>query len=155
PPFELPTIPELRAPSHVVAKQGVHRVHAGEFVTAEDGTGVVHMAPCYGADDYELGARQGLPIYAAVGRDGKLAIDVGHVPAGTFFKDADHDLTKDLVERGRLFARATVQHSYPFCWRCDTPLLYYATPAWYLRTTAYRDAMVAENAKIRWAPPEM
>ncbi|MBI3819770.1 MAG: isoleucine--tRNA ligase [Planctomycetes bacterium] len=156
PPFEnLTNIPDLRAKPRPEAAAALHTIRAGEFVSSEEGTGIVHMAPCYGADDYELGEREGLPIYAAVGRDGKLAIDVGRAARGTFFKDADAGLMAELKDHGKLFARTTVQHTYPFCWRCDTPLLYYASPSWFLKTTAYRDAMVENNKKIRWAPPEI
>jgi isoleucyl-tRNA synthetase len=128
-------------------------LYAGAFVTSEEGTGFVHVAPFYGADDYELSLRQGLAMVRAVGSDGRLEDSIGGVDKGTFFKDADHGLTADLKARGRLFDRSAVQHSYPFCWRCDTPLLYFASPAWFLTTTAYKDAMVAENRKTRWAPP--
>ncbi|MFN0206354.1 MAG: isoleucine--tRNA ligase [Planctomycetota bacterium] len=155
PPFTLAHVPDLRPDATKVNKQKIHTVLTGEFVTSEDGTGIVHMAPCYGADDYELGEREGLPIYAAVGRDGKLAIDVGRAEKGTFFKDADAALMTELKENGKLFARSTTQHSYPFCWRCDTALLYYASPSWFLKTTAYSEKMVAKNREIRWAPPEI
>lgn len=156
PPFEyLTNIPDRRTKPRDGVERVLHTVCAGEFVTSADGTGIVHMAPCYGADDYELGEREGLPIYAAVGSDGKLAIDIGKVPRGTPFKEADAGLMTDLKDRGRLFARSTTQHNYPFCWRCDTALLYFASPSWFLKTTAYRDAMVENNKKIRWAPPEI
>jgi isoleucyl-tRNA synthetase len=155
PPFPTENVPDLRGDTAKIQRDHLHTVMPGNFVTSEDGTGIVHMAPCYGADDYELGEREGLPIFAAVGRDGKLSIDVGRAVKGTFFKEADAALMAELKESGRLFARATVQHSYPFCWRCETPLLYYATPSWFLRTTAYRDAMVAQNRAIRWSPPEI
>lgn len=155
PPFLLTNIPDLRPDASKINKQKIHTVLAGEFVTSVDGTGIVHMAPCYGADDYELGEREGLPIYAAVGRDGKLAMDVGRAEKGTFFKDADVALMTELKENGRLFARSTTQHTYPFCWRCDTALLYYASPSWFLKTTAFRDMMVAKNKDIRWVPPEI
>ncbi len=154
-PFPDIGAPDLRTVRPEGGSAALHRVFAGDFVTSEDGTGVVHMAPCYGADDHVLGTREGLPVLAAVGRDGRFAVSVGDVAAGTFFKEADSKLIAQLKQSGRLFTRTTVQHSYPFCWRCDTALLYFATPSWFLRTTAYGAAMVEENRRIRWVPPEI
>lgn len=143
-------------------KGNAFRVYSADFVTSTDGTGIVHIAPAYGADDYDLAERESLPIYSLVGRNGKfqepLLAGVSRpkiVNRDTFFKDADAGLIAYLKEENRLFARATIQHSYPFCWRCDTALLYYAAPSWFLKTTAYRDEMVAKNREIRWAPPEI
>ncbi|TAH34877.1 MAG: isoleucine--tRNA ligase [Planctomycetota bacterium] len=131
-----------------------HVVVADEFVSAEEGTGVVHLAP-YGADDFRIAQRDGISVRLAVGEDGRLLVDVGEVKAGTFFKDADKALSRDLKQRGRLLKQSQYRHSYPHCWRCDTPLLYFPAPAWFLRTTDYRDRMVEENRKIYWAHPEM
>lgn len=156
PPFDMISgVPDLRTKPRLEAAQKTHTVLPGSFVTSVDGTGIVHMAPCYGADDYELGEREGLPILAPVGRDGRTAIDISAVPRGTFFKDADAGLMTALKESGRLYQRATTQHNYPFCWRCDTALLYYASPSWFLKTTEFRDAMVAGNRAIQWSPPEI
>jgi len=155
PPFEGLDVPALKSAALRENPAKKHTVLAGPFVSSEDGTGIVHMAPCYGADDYELGVREGLPILAAVGRDGRFATPVGAVAAGTFFKEADSELITQLKNSGRLFQRTTVQHSYPFCWRCDTALLYYATPAWFLKTTSYRDSMVSLNRETQWVPQEI
>jgi len=132
----------------------VHRIVAGDFVTVEDGTGIVHQAP-YGADDWEVARAHRLPLPEAVGPEGRLVCDVGPVPAGTFFKDADAGLMDDLEARGLLFRRARESHSYPHCWRCDTPLFYFPAPAWYVRTTELKQRMLARNRAVRWVPPEV
>ena len=132
----------------------VHVVLTDGFVSAEDGTGVVHLAP-YGADDYRLALSEGIQATLAVGEDARLICDVAGVPAGTFFRDANKALGDDLRDRGRLLKRSQCRHSYPHCWRCETPLIYFPAPAWFLRTTHFKDRMVAENRKIRWAPAEI
>ena len=137
------------------AANRVYAVYNGEFVTADEGTGFVHIAPFYGADDNALCLKHKITLLRAVNSDGRLADTIGGVEKGTFFKDADHGLAADLKARGRLFDRSTIQHSYPFCWRCDTALLYFATPAWFLKTTAYRDAMVEQNGLTHWVPAEI
>ena len=131
-----------------------HRVYAADFVTVEDGTGIVHQAP-YGVDDWETARAEHLPLPAAVRGEGRFAEAFGPVAAGTFFKDADAALTRDLEARGLLFAKQRAAHSYPHCWRCKTPLYYYPTPAWFIRTTAYKDRMVAANREVRWVPPQI
>ncbi len=135
-------------------KGSAHRVQAAEFVTVDDGTGIVHQAP-YGADDWELARANRLPVRAAVGDDGRFVVDVGPVKSGTWFKDADKEFSADLKARGLLFDKKTTPHSYPHCWRCSTPLYYFPAPAWFLRTTAYRERMVALNRQVRWVPPEL
>jgi isoleucyl-tRNA synthetase len=132
----------------------IHQVVAGEFVTVEDGTGIVHQAP-YGADDWEMARAHRMPLPEAVGPEGKLVCDVGPVPAGTFFKDADNALMDDLKARGLLFKKARESHSYPHCWRCDTPLFYFPAPAWYIRTTSIKERMIERNREIGWVPPEV
>jgi isoleucyl-tRNA synthetase len=129
-----------------------HYVIAGDFVTTEDGTGLVHLAPAFGADDMEASRAHGLPVVNPVRADGKFADDIDLV-GGMFFKDADRPLTADLDERGLLFRSEMHEHSYPHCWRCGTPLLYYALPSWYIRTTAVKDELLAENEKTNWQPP--
>jgi isoleucyl-tRNA synthetase len=131
-----------------------HRVASDPFVSAEDGTGVVHMAP-YGADDFRIGQRDGYRARLCVGEDARLLAEIAGVPAGTFFRDANKDLARDLKQRGRLLKLSQYRHSYPHCWRCDTPLIYFPSPAWFLRTTAYKDEMLAANAQILWSPPEI
>jgi len=129
-------------------------VAAADFVTAEEGTGIVHTAVMYGQDDYELGVELGLPMHHLVDEEGKFTSDV--TPwAGEFVKDADPKIIEALAESGRLLKAESYTHSYPFCWRCSTPLLYYARESWYLRTTAVKDRLLANNAGVNWHPPEI
>ncbi len=139
-------------PFHLVEIPGAHRVVTGTFVTTEDGTGLVHLAPAFGADDMETGRLHGLPVVNPVRPDGRFGERVPLV-GGMFFKDADTPLISDLADRGRLFRAQPHEHSYPHCWRCGTPLLYYAQPSWYIRTTAIKEALLAENEKTNWQPP--
>jgi isoleucyl-tRNA synthetase len=129
-------------------------VIAGEFVSAEDGSGVVHMAPAFGADDYAMGQKHGLAFLQPIDARGHFPVDLP-VAQGKFFKDADAPLTEDLKRRGILFKAGKITHSYPHCWRCHTPLLYYARGSWFVRTTAYNADMVARNSAIDWHPPEI
>jgi isoleucyl-tRNA synthetase len=126
----------------------------GDFVSVEDGTGIVHVAPAFGADDYEVGQKYGLPVVQPVDVQGKFTSEV--TPwKGMFIKDADEDILADLKKRGLLYKRGQVSHTYPFCWRCDSPLIYYARKSWYIRTTAFKDKLLKNNARINWYPPEM
>jgi len=127
------------------------RVRTAEFVTTGDGTGIVHIAPAYGEDDLKLGLANHLPVVHAVGEDGSFVPEVLPV-AGLFFKDADPVITEILRERGLLYRAERKVHSYPFGWRTGDPLIYYAKNAWYIRTTAFRDRMVALNQRINWVP---
>jgi isoleucyl-tRNA synthetase len=132
-----------------------HEIVVGEsFVSAEDGTGVVHMSPAFGADDYAAGQRHNLAFLQPVDARGEFPRDLP-VGGGMFVKDADPLLIEELDRRGVLFKAARITHSYPHCWRCDTPLLYYARTSWFVRSTAYRDAMLARNARVDWHPVEM
>ncbi|SDR10703.1 isoleucine--tRNA ligase [Thermostaphylospora chromogena] len=140
-----------RRPFTLVDIPGAHYVVLGDYVTVEDGTGLVHQAPAFGADDMAVCKRYGLPVVNPIGPDGRFQAEVPMV-GGLFFKDADEVLTKDLRERGLLFRGGHFEHSYPHCWRCHTPLLYYALPSWYIRTTAVRDRMLEENEKTNWFP---
>ena len=126
---------------------------AGDFVTTTDGTGIVHMAPAYGEDDYEASKKYDLPMIQAVDARGQF-LDIAGPFATKFFKAADPAITADLKSRGLLLRKETTTHSYPHCWRCDTPLLYYARKSWYIRTTEYARAMIEGNRKINWYPPE-
>jgi isoleucyl-tRNA synthetase len=129
-------------------------VALADFVTAEEGTGLVHTAVMYGQDDYDLGVELGLPMHHLVDEEGCFTSDV--TPwAGVFVKDADPKIIEALRESGRLLKVEDNTHTYPFCWRCDTPLLYYARDSWYLRTTAVKDGLLANNAAINWHPPEI
>ena len=127
------------------------RVVAADFVSTEEGTGIVHSAPAYGVDDLELAEREGLPVLHGVGLDGCFVAEVTPV-AGLFFKDADPIINKLLTERGLMFREEKTWHSYPFGWRTDDPLIYYAKEAWYIKTTAIKERMVALNKTINWVP---
>ena len=128
-----------------------HTVLPADFVTAEDGTGLVHTAIAFGEDDFRLGQEQGLNVVNPVRRDGTYDERIGPY-AGRFVKDADPDLVEDLRARGRLLRAEEYEHAYPHCWRCGTPLLYYAKPAWYIRTTQVRDRLLAANETVNWHP---
>jgi isoleucyl-tRNA synthetase len=131
-----------------------HTVLAGDFVTAEDGTGIVHTAVAFGEDDYRLGAENGLTVVNPVRLDGTYDERIGPY-AGRWVKDADADLVEDLRERGLLVRGESYLHAYPHCWRCGTPLLYYAKPSWYIRTSALRDRLLAANETVDWHPPHI
>jgi isoleucyl-tRNA synthetase len=141
-----------RPPFTLVEVVGAHRVVPGGFVTTEDGTGLVHLAPAFGADDMETSRAHGLPVVNPVRPDGRFEEWIPLV-GGMFFKDADGPLAQDLTERGVLFRVEPYEHSYPHCWRCHTPLLYYALPSWYIRTTQIKDQLLAENERTNWQPP--
>jgi isoleucyl-tRNA synthetase len=128
-----------------------HTVLPGDFVTAEDGTGIVHTAIAFGEDDYRLGAENGLNVINPVRLDGTYDERIGRF-SGRWVKDADPDLVEDLRERGRLHRAESYEHSYPHCWRCGTPLLYYAKPSWYIRTSQLRDRLLAANETVEWHP---
>ena len=132
-----------------------HEVVVGErFVSADDGTGVVHMSPAFGADDYAAGRRHNLAFLQPVDGRGRFPADMP-VAGGTFVKDADAALIDELKRRGVLWKAGTITHSYPHCWRCATPLLYYARTSWFVKTSSYKDEMLARNARINWNPPEV
>jgi isoleucyl-tRNA synthetase len=127
-----------------------YRVIAGDFVSMEDGTGIVHIAPAYGEIDYEAGEKNKLDFVHTVDLQGNV---IGTYPfSGKFVKDADKDILDDLKSRNLLLRSEKIRHTYPFCWRCDTPLLYYAKQTWYIRTTAIKDDLIARNDEINWYP---
>jgi isoleucyl-tRNA synthetase len=126
-------------------------VVADEYVTTGDGSGLVQTSPAYGAEDLAVGQRYGTPVLHPVGQDGRFGPETGWL-AGRFVKDADADLVEDLRRRGLLWRAEPHRHAYPFCWRCGTPLIYYALTSWYARTTAVKDRLLAENARIGWRP---
>ncbi|OUC06660.1 isoleucyl-tRNA synthase, partial [Litorilinea aerophila] len=126
-------------------------VVAGDFVSTDDGTGIVHIAPAFGADDMEVGRQNGLPIIQTIQPDGTFKPEVKPW-AGLFVKDADPAIQEELASRGLLYKAGTYEHTYPFCWRCDSPLLYYAKETWYIRTSQFRDRLVALNREINWYP---
>lgn len=128
-----------------------HFVVLGDFVTTEDGTGLVHQAPAFGAEDMEMAKQNDLPVLLTVQPDGTFVPEV--TPwRGVFVKDADPQIIQDLETRGLLFRAGTFVHTYPFCWRCSTPLLYYARESWYIRTSAKKDRLVELNKTIHWVP---
>ncbi len=126
-------------------------VIADPYVTLTDGTGIVHIAPAFGEDDARLGRKNDLPMIQFVAPDGTMTEEVTDF-AGVFVKDADQGLVDLLKARGLLLFEAETEHSYPFCWRCDTPLIYYARTAWFIEMTKLRDRLLENNAKIHWIP---
>ena len=144
-PFDLVDWSDL-PPAHVVV--------LADYVTTEDGTGLVHQSPAFGADDLAVCRAYGLPVVNPVRADGTFRPDLPLV-GGQFFKKADEALVADLQRRGLLFAHQEYEHAYPHCWRCHTPLLYYALPSWYVRTTAVKDRLLEENEKTSWFPPSV
>ena len=140
-----------RRPFDLVQVEDANFVILGTYVTTEDGTGLVHQAPAFGADDLAACRAYGLPMVNPVRPDGTFQSDLALV-GGTFFKSADAVLVADLAERGLLFREEAYEHSYPHCWRCHTALLYYAQPSWYIRTTAIREALLRENEATTWQP---
>ena len=141
----------VRLFDHLPAEGPICRVWAADFVTVEDGTGIVHCAPAYGEDDIQLCRAKGLPVVHGVGLDGCFLPEVEPV-AGKFFKDADPILIALLEERGLMYRSERCRHNYPHGWRTGDPLIYYAKHAWYIETSRFRDRMVALNRTIRWVP---
>lgn len=160
-------------------RRHAYRIIGGDFVSMEEGTGIVHIAPAYGEIDFEVGEKEGLPLVHAVDLDGfiKTTLPIGLTPKkrleiregvtpflgfgaqkldlpgrGKFVKDADPLIIENLKSRGLLYRSEKIIHTYPFCWRCETPLLYYAKPAWYIRTTAAKKELISGNAEINWYP---
>ena len=131
-----------------------HTVLPAGFVSAEDGTGIVHTAIAFGEEDFDLGMEQGLAVVNPVRLDGTYDERIGPY-AGRYVKDADADLTEDLRARGRIHAAGTLLHAYPHCWRCGTPLIYYAKPSWYIRTSGMRERLLAANETVEWHPPHI
>jgi isoleucyl-tRNA synthetase len=157
-----------------------YRVIDGDFVSLEEGTGIVHVAPAYGEIDFQVGAKEGLPLVHTVELNGTVTTNqvAGFTPrarrymqksevppisvpalgkrdlpgAGKFVKDADRDILDDLKSRGTLFRSKGISHTYPFCWRCESPLLYYAKQTWYVRTTAMKEELISGNSEINWFP---
>ncbi|MFN2465289.1 MAG: isoleucine--tRNA ligase [Candidatus Dormibacteria bacterium] len=122
-----------------------------DFVSVDDGTGIVHTAAAYGVDDLRLCQEKGIPVRHVVDLKGQFRPEVLKF-AGMFVKDADVPIMIDLVERGLLYKKGTIRHTYPFCWRCDTPLLYYALDSWFVRTSGRKAELLASNGAINWVP---
>lgn len=140
-----------RRPFDLVEIEGAHFVVNAEYVTTEDGTGLVHQSPAFGEDDLKTCRAYGLPVVNPVRPDGTFEEELELV-GGQFFKKADEVLVDDLQARGLLFRHLPYEHSYPHCWRCHTALIYYAQPSWYIRTTAVKDALLRENERTNWYP---
>ncbi len=135
----------------VSPKEKAWYVIAGDFVTLTDGSGIVHIAPAFGEDDARVGRQNNLPFVQLVDARGCFTPEV--TPwAGTFCKDGDKEIIRELDSRGLLLKELKFEHSYPFCWRCDTPLLYYALDSWFIETTKVRDRLIANNRTINWYP---
>ncbi len=125
-----------------------------DFVTLEDGTGIVHIAPGFGADDYEVGQKYNLPVFQAIEANG-IFKDFAGKYAGMFIKDADPIIIEDMKESGQLLKKELYVHNYPFCWRCDSPLVYIARRSWYLKTTDFKKNLLANSNAIAWHPDEI
>ncbi len=138
---------------HPVSEKAFYVVVA-DFVTTKDGSGIVHMAPAYGEDDYQTSKKYGLPTIHPVNKSGEFGSEVTDF-AGKFVKEADPLIIQNLKSRHLLYKKETITHSYPHCWRCKTPLLYYARESWYIATTKYAQRMVELNKTINWYPPEV
>ncbi|MCH5343492.1 MAG: isoleucine--tRNA ligase [Acetatifactor sp.] len=131
-------------------KKKAHFVTCDTYVTMTDGTGIVHIAPAFGEDDSRIGRNYDLPFVQFVDGKGNLTEDTPY--GGRFVKDADPDILKDLDAEKKLFSAPKFEHDYPFCWRCDTPLIYYARESWFIKMTAVRDDLVRNNKTINWIP---
>jgi len=131
--------------------RSAYKIIGGNFVTLDEGTGLVHIAPAYGVDDMEAAKKNKLPVLLNIDEEGKFRLNVEKW-ARIYFKDADPLIIKDLEERGLLFKQETYEHDYPFCWRCKTPLLYYAKKSWFILTTKVKKDLISNNEKINWYP---
>lgn len=165
-----PVFPYYAVGSEASAKlknlQNAWKVYAADFVTLEKGTGIVHIAPAFGEDDYQLSLKMQLPFIQHVGTDGAFKKEVADFAgqqvkpkSSEAEKDAhqktDVEIIKYLAQKGALFAKEKITHSYPHCWRCETPLLNYASSSWFVKVTDFKDKLVAENKKVQWVPEEI
>jgi isoleucyl-tRNA synthetase len=140
------------SPPYENADGDTHRVVAAGFVQMNEGTGIVHIAPGYGADDLDVGRREGWPVFSPVDDFGNFTDEAPEFVRGRFVKEADPDIVADLEGRGLLFASGDYEHTYPLCWRCKTPLLYVARTSWYVRTTARKERLLEVNEDVDWHP---
>src|SRR5690606_30224159 len=141
--------------SYITPDKKAFFVVTGDFVSTEDGSGIVHIAPAFGQDDYELSKKYNLPMLQPVTRGGLFTPEITDF-AGQFVKDADNGIIKKLRDEGKLFKKETIVHSYPFSWRHENvPVIYYARESWFIRTTSIADRMVELNKTINWQPPEV
>ncbi|MBQ8320727.1 MAG: isoleucine--tRNA ligase [Clostridia bacterium] len=132
-------------------KEKAYYVTNDGYVTLSDGTGVVHIAPAFGEDDYKVGKRYGLPVVQLIDEEGKFPAGCGEL-TGLGAQAADPSVVKDLKARSLLLKTQEITHSYPFCWRCDTPLIYYARSSWFVKVTAVKDRLIAANRSVNWMP---
>jgi len=139
--------------SHEPMLKDNYYVIMADFVSLEDGTGIVHIAPGYGEDDYIAGQKMGLGVLQLAGETGYISDEAPELVRGLHFKDADEPILKDLSDRGLLFRTEMYEHSYPHCWRCEAPLMYFARASWFIKTTEIKDILVNENQRIDWYPP--
>ncbi len=135
-----------------LSAEGAFAVHADDYVTADSGTGMVHLAPAFGEDDYRVLQQAGVSAFVCPVTLNGLFTDEVTAFAGPYVKDADKHIIRQLKEQGALYVQEVIQHSYPFCWRSDTPLIYRAIPSWYVKVSAIKDRMLAANDQIRWVP---
>ncbi|HEX8079730.1 MAG TPA: isoleucine--tRNA ligase [Jatrophihabitans sp.] len=142
-PFDYVAIGDAENPAHYVV--------LADYVTTEDGSGLVHQAPAFGAEDLAICRSYGMPVVSPIGKDGHFLDGIEEI-GGLFFKDADDRLVADLSRRGLLFKHLAFEHSYPHCWRCHTPLMYYALPSFYIRTTERKAELIAQNEATNWYP---
>lgn len=131
-------------------KEKIWRLYPGDFVSAEEGTGFVHIAPAFGEDDFKLGKENNLPAFLTVDEEGKMKKEV--IGEGKFVKEADRDIIEDLKRRKLLFKEEMYEHDYPFCWRCDTPILYYLHNSWFVAVRKVKKDLIKNNDKIQWYP---
>ncbi len=134
--------------------ENLYKVWAAEFVSMDDGTGVLHVAPAFGEDDLLLSKQHDLPVLITVDENGFVVknIKIPEKIEGLFFKKADEHIIEYLTKQGSVYAAETLKHTYPFCWRCDTPLLYYATDSWMVNVPKFREDLIDNNQKINWTP---
>ncbi len=161
--FEKPTILEKFSGKNLVGKEyeplmpyfenlkDAFRILGGDFVTIEEGTGIVHMAPAFGEIDYDACKKAGIPFVQPVDQSGNFTSEIKDFE-GRFIKDCDKDIGLKLHEEGKMFKVLNYKHDYPFCWRCNSPLMYYAIKSWFVKTTAVKDRMIELNQKINWSP---
>jgi len=144
--------PPLLEETHQKTGGKLHRVFlSSEYVTMTDGTGLVHMAPGHGEEDFEIGERNGLPILSPVDASGHFTSEAGKYE-GLQVREANPVIVKDLETKGLLFREETIEHSYPHCWRCKTPLILRATDQWFIKVTKFKQKMIQTNKKVRWTP---
>ena len=138
--------------SYLIPDKPAFFVVDADFVSVEDGTGIVHTAAAYGVDDLELSLKKGIPVRHVVDLSGRFKPEVEPF-AGLFVKKADPKIIEDLTQRGLMYRAETIRHTYPFCWRCGTPLLYYALTSWFIKTTSVKDELIRNNNLVNWVPP--